>query len=76
MLIPFDDTMPNFMNFRRVFDLQEFKNQVSQCLWQSQDAEVFEIHSHFFMALKLATKDTYDFLSHSGALEHVHVVQI
>jgi hypothetical protein len=47
MLVPFHDTMPNFMNFRRALDLQEFKNQVSQCLWQSHDAEVLEIHSHF-----------------------------
>ena len=47
MLVPFHDTMPSFMNFRRDLDLQELKNQVSQCLWPSQDAEMFEIHSHF-----------------------------
>jgi hypothetical protein len=47
MLVPFHDTMPSFMNFRGDLDLQEFKNQVSQCLWPSHDAEVFEIHSHF-----------------------------
>ena len=28
--VPLHDTMPSFMNFRRVFDLLEFKNQVSQ----------------------------------------------
>ena len=32
MLMPLHDSMPSFMNFRRVLDLLEFKNQVSQCL--------------------------------------------
>ena len=32
MLMPFHDSMPCFMNFRRVLDLLELKNQVSQCL--------------------------------------------
>ena len=30
MLIPLHDSMPSFMNFRRVLDLLEFKNKVSQ----------------------------------------------
>ena len=30
MLMPLHDTMPSFMNFRRVLDLLEFKSQVSQ----------------------------------------------
>ena len=30
MLMPLHDTMPSFMNFRRVLDLLEFKNQASQ----------------------------------------------
>ena len=47
MLMPLHDTMPSFMNFRRVLDLLEFKNNVSQCLRPSDSAEVFEIHSHF-----------------------------
>ena len=29
--LPLHDSMPSFMNFRRVFDLLEFKNQASQC---------------------------------------------
>ena len=29
MLVPCHDTMPSFMIFRRVLDLQELKNQVS-----------------------------------------------
>src|SRR5215216_3171201 len=47
MLMPLHDSMPSFMNFRRVLDLLEFKNQVSQCLWPSDGGRVFDIHSHF-----------------------------
>ena len=35
MLMPLQDSMPSFMNFRRALDLLEFKNQVYQCLRQS-----------------------------------------
>ena len=28
--VPFHDSMPSFMNFRRVLDILEFKNKVSQ----------------------------------------------
>ena len=47
MLMPRHDSMPSFMNFRRVLDLLEFKNKPSQCLWAINGALVFEIHSHF-----------------------------
>ena len=47
MLILLHDTMPSFMNYRRVLDLLEFKNQVSQCLRPSDGVRVSEIHSHF-----------------------------
>src|SRR3954464_5337152 len=47
MLMPLHDSMPSFMNFRRVLDLLEFKNQVSQCLQPSDGGRVFEIHSYF-----------------------------
>src|SRR4051812_28711408 len=47
MLMPLHDSMPSFMNFRRVLDLLEFKNQASQCLWLSDGGKVFDIHSHF-----------------------------
>ena len=47
MLMPLHDSMPSFMNFRRVLDLLEFKNQVSQCLRPSDGGRVFDIHSHF-----------------------------
>ena len=47
MLVPCHDTMPSFMIFRRVLDLQELKNQVSQSFWPSHDAQMFEFDSHF-----------------------------
>ena len=31
MLMPLHGSMPSFMDFRRVFDLLEFKNQTSEC---------------------------------------------
>ena len=36
MLMPLHDSMPSFMNFRRVLDLLEFKNQASQCFASNQ----------------------------------------
>ena len=36
MLMPLHDSMPSFMNFRRVLDLLEFKNQTSQCFPSNQ----------------------------------------
>ena len=47
MLMPFHDSMPRFMNFRRVLDLLELQKQVSQSLLASHCAEVFEIQPHF-----------------------------
>ena len=47
MLMLLHDSMPGFMNFRRVLDLLEFKNQVSQCLRLTYGGRVFEIHCHF-----------------------------
>ena len=47
MLMPLHDSIPSFMNFRRVLDFLEFKNQVSQCLRPSDSGMVFDIHSHF-----------------------------
>ena len=47
MLMPLHDSMPSFMNFKRVLDLLEFKNQVYQCLRPTDDGRVFEINSHF-----------------------------
>ena len=36
MLMQLHDCMPNFMNFRRVLNLLEFKNQASQCFAGNQ----------------------------------------
>ena len=47
MLMPLHDSMPSFMNFRRVLYLLEFKNQASQFFPAINGALVFEIHSHF-----------------------------
>ena len=47
MLMSLHDNMPSFMNFRRVLDLVEFKNPVSQYLRPSDGSRVFDIHSHF-----------------------------
>ena len=40
------DTMPSFMIFRRVLELQELKNQVSQSFRLSHDAQMFEFDSN------------------------------
>ena len=36
MLMPLHDSMPSFMNFRRVLDLLELKNHASQCFAGNQ----------------------------------------
>ena len=36
ILMPLHDSMPSFMNFRRVLDLLEFRNQVCQCFAGNQ----------------------------------------
>ena len=47
MLMPLHDSMPSFMNFRRVLDLLEFKKKYLNVLPTINGALVFEIHSHF-----------------------------
>ena len=47
MLMPLHDSMPSFMNFRRVLDLLEFKTRHLNVLPAINGALVFEIHSHF-----------------------------
>src|SRR4051812_12556653 len=36
MVMPLHDSMPSFINFRRVLDLLEFKNQASHCFAGNQ----------------------------------------
>ena len=55
--VPFHDSMPGFMNFRRVLDLLEFKNQVSQC--RVTVVGCFTFIPISCMGPKHATKDTY-----------------
>ena len=77
MLVPCHDTMPSFMIFRRVLDLQELKNKVSQSFRPSHDAQMFEFYCHFLHVTKKFTQGhTCDFATNFGALEHVLVVQI
>ena len=77
MLMLFHGSMPSFMNFRRVLDLLEFENQVSQCVRSSDGGTVFEIHSHFLHGTKACNQEhRFDFSTSLYALEHVHVVQI
>src|SRR3954465_11692872 len=53
MLMPLHDSMPSFMNFRRVFDLLEFQNQASQCFAGNQ--RVPDVRSSFpFLAWDLS----------------------
>ena len=47
MLMPLHDSMPSFMNFRRVLDLLEFKTRHLNILPAINSAPVFEIHSHY-----------------------------
>ena len=76
MLMPLHDSIASFMNFRRLLDLLEFKNQVSQCLRPSDGGSVFEI-SFPFLAWDLKACNQghiFDFSTNLCALEHVHVV--
>ena len=53
MLMPLHDSMPSFMNFRRVLDLLEFKNQASQCFAGNQRCPGV-LYSFPFLALDLS----------------------
>ena len=75
ILVPCHETMPSFMIFRRVLDLQELKKQVSQSFQPKHDAQMFEFHSHLLHGTwKFTQGHTCDFSNNFGALEHVLVV--
>ena len=77
MLVPCHETMPSFMIFRRVLELQELKNQVSQSLQPRYHTQMFEFHSHFLLGTyKFTQGHTGDFSTNFGALEYVLVVQV
>ena len=65
------------MIFRRVLELQELKNQVSQSFQASHDAQMFEFHPHIlYGTYKFTQGHTCDFSNNFGALEPVLVAQI
>ena len=73
MLMPLHDSMPSFMNFRRVLDLLKFKNQVSQCLRPSDGGRVFDIHSHFLHGTYACNQGhIFEFSTNLYALEHMY----
>ena len=78
MLMPLHDSVPSFMNFRRVLDLLEFnKNRYLNVLPAINGALVFEIHYHFLHGTYACTQGhIFHFSTNLYALEHVHVVQI
>ena len=77
MFVPCDDTVPSFMIFSRVLELEEFKNQVSQSFRPSHDAQMFEFQPHLLHGTyKFTQGHTCDFSNNFGGLEHVLVVQI
>ena len=77
MLVPCHDTMPSFIIFSRVLDLQELKNQVSQSFRPSHDTQMLNFIPISCMGPINSPKDTHViFLAKFGALEHVLVVQI
>ena len=77
VLVPCHDTMPSFIIFGHVLELQELKNQVTQSFRPSHDAQMFEFHSHLLHgSTKFTQGHTCSFSNNFGALEPVLVVQI
>ena len=76
MLISLHDSMPGFMNFRRVLDLPEFNNQVSQCFVGNQQFPgVWNLFPSLARDLSMHPRTHMWFWTNLYALEHVHVVQ-
>ena len=57
MFVPCHDTMPSFMIFRCVLDLQKLKNQVFQYFQPSHNSQMFEFH--FCMGPRNSPKGTH-----------------
>ena len=75
MLMPLHDNMPSFMNFRRVLDLLEFKNQASQCFaCNRQCPGVWNSFPFLAWDLSMHPRTQIWFSTNLYALEHVHVV--
>ena len=77
MLMPLHDSMPSFMNFRRVLDLLEFKNQASQHFAGNQRCPgVWNSFPFLAWDLSMHPRTHIWVLTNLYAMEHVHVVQI
>ena len=77
VLMPLHDSMPSFMNFRRVLDLLEFKNHASQCFAGNQRCPgVWNSFPFLAWDLSMHPRTKIWFSTNLYALEHVHVVQI
>ena len=77
MLMPLHDSMPSFMNFRRVLDLLDFKNQASQYFAGNQWCPgVWNSFAFLAWDLSMHPRTKIWFSSNLHAPEHVHVVQI
>ena len=75
--MPLHDSMPSLMNFKRVLDLLEFKNQASQCFAGNQRFPgVWNSFLFFALDLRKHPRIKIWFSTNLYALEHVHVVQI
>ena len=77
MLMPLHDSMPSFMNFRRVLDLLEFNNQASQCFAGYQRCPgVWNSFPFLAWDLSMQPRTNIWFCNPFLWTEHVHVVQI
>ena len=75
--MPLHDSMPSFMNFRRVLDLLQFKNHASQCFAGNQWCHgVWNSFPFLAWDLSMHPRTHIWFSTNLYALEHVHVVQI
>ena len=72
MLMPLHDSMPSFMNFRRILDLLESKNQASKCFAGNQRCPgVWIFIPISCLGPKHAAKDT-DLVGKSNLCPWVH----
>ena len=77
MLMRLHDSLPSFLNFRRVLDLLEFKNKASQCFAGNQRCPgVWNSFPFLAWDLSMHPRTQIWFSTNLYALEHGHVVQI
>ena len=71
MLVPCPDTMPSFMIFRRVLELQELKNQVSQSFRPSHDNPQVQ---GIIVAISKGGSDKYGVSNPQGAKGKINIL--